>query len=180
MEQDHPKGRQELHDVPVGVRCEAAVPDGRSPIYLASDNSSFSLRLEIREERCLDGTHVAGWHTLLQEVSCVVFGGPMRSAQQPCPDTCQSALVKMLFDSQIGETRKLVRSQLQSAKGRNHTVKVKCPSSFLPRFPARSLTPHKGIILVGGLGSSPYLYEVLNEEHTRNGINIIQADGEKP
>ncbi|KAK4206490.1 hypothetical protein QBC37DRAFT_381046 [Rhypophila decipiens] len=69
-------------------------------------------------------------------------------------------LVRTLFDSQINEVRKLVRSQLQSAQERNQKV--------------------TGIILVGGLGSSPYLYEVLNEDHTKQGINVIQADGEQP
>jgi hypothetical protein len=39
----------------------------------------------------------------------------------------KSALVRTLFDSQIGETRKLVRSQLKSAEGRNQTVTVKSP-----------------------------------------------------
>ncbi|KAF6812740.1 Heat shock 70 kDa protein 12B [Colletotrichum musicola] len=37
-----------------------------------------------------------------------------------------------------------------------------------------------GIILVGGLGSSPYLYEHLNEKYSAAGISILQSGGLKP
>ncbi|KAJ5747486.1 uncharacterized protein N7511_009182 [Penicillium nucicola] len=38
----------------------------------------------------------------------------------------------------------------------------------------------KGIILVGGLGSSPYLYQHLKDQHTKAGLTIIQSLGTKP
>ncbi|KAJ5731689.1 uncharacterized protein N7483_006197, partial [Penicillium malachiteum] len=37
-----------------------------------------------------------------------------------------------------------------------------------------------GIILVGGLGSSPYLYSHLKAQHTKAGITVIQSVGMKP
>ncbi|KOC12074.1 hypothetical protein AFLA70_48g004071 [Aspergillus flavus AF70] len=40
--------------------------------------------------------------------------------------------------------------------------------------------PVKNIILVGGLGSSPYLYEHLSERYERDGIDIIQSTGIRP
>ncbi|KAL3455943.1 hypothetical protein BJX64DRAFT_53416 [Aspergillus heterothallicus] len=38
----------------------------------------------------------------------------------------------------------------------------------------------KGIILVGGLGASPYLYEHLKDRHSRTGIIVLQSGGMKP
>ncbi|OLN95475.1 Heat shock 70 kDa protein 12B [Colletotrichum chlorophyti] len=38
----------------------------------------------------------------------------------------------------------------------------------------------KGIILVGGLGASPFLYEHLKSRHSKNGITILQSGGMKP
>ncbi|CAI7646846.1 hypothetical protein N7533_009950 [Penicillium manginii] len=38
----------------------------------------------------------------------------------------------------------------------------------------------KGIILVGGLGSSPYLYQHLKDQHMKAGLTIIQSLGTKP
>jgi len=42
------------------------------------------------------------------------------------------------------------------------------------------LTICEGIILVGGLGGSPYLYEVLKAKYGRAGINILQSTGMGP
>ncbi|KAL4917369.1 hypothetical protein BDW62DRAFT_183956 [Aspergillus aurantiobrunneus] len=38
----------------------------------------------------------------------------------------------------------------------------------------------KGIILVGGLGASPYLYEHLKDRHAPSGITILQSGGMRP
>ncbi|KAL4791055.1 hypothetical protein BDV19DRAFT_381825 [Aspergillus venezuelensis] len=38
----------------------------------------------------------------------------------------------------------------------------------------------KGIILVGGLGASPYLYEHLKDRHSSAGITILQSGGMRP
>lgn len=38
----------------------------------------------------------------------------------------------------------------------------------------------QGIILVGGLGSSPYLYEYLKALHSEAGIVVLQSGGIKP
>ncbi|KAL3474035.1 hypothetical protein BJX99DRAFT_232290 [Aspergillus californicus] len=38
----------------------------------------------------------------------------------------------------------------------------------------------KGIILVGGLGASPYLYDHLKDRHSSAGITILQSGGMKP
>lgn len=43
-----------------------------------------------------------------------------------------------------------------------------------------SLTKFQGIILVGGLGGSPYLYEILKEKYGRVGIKILQSTGMGP
>ncbi|KAF4338994.1 actin-like ATPase domain protein [Fusarium beomiforme] len=40
--------------------------------------------------------------------------------------------------------------------------------------------PLNGIILVGGLGSSPYLYDHLKTRHERVGIKILQSTGMRP
>lgn len=40
--------------------------------------------------------------------------------------------------------------------------------------------PIQGIILVGGLGSSPYLYDHLDIRYRKKGIQILQATGVKP
>ncbi|KAI5864716.1 hypothetical protein GGS23DRAFT_561506 [Durotheca rogersii] len=37
-----------------------------------------------------------------------------------------------------------------------------------------------GIILVGGLGASPYLYTHLKDKYTKDGMKILQADGIRP
>ncbi|KAF2814241.1 actin-like ATPase domain-containing protein [Mytilinidion resinicola] len=37
-----------------------------------------------------------------------------------------------------------------------------------------------GIILVGGLGASPYLYEHLKKKHAKDGIDILQSVGMRP
>ncbi|KAF4923441.1 hypothetical protein CGCVW01_v004637 [Colletotrichum viniferum] len=37
-----------------------------------------------------------------------------------------------------------------------------------------------GIILVGGLGSSPYLYEHLKVKHSKSSISILQSRGSRP
>ncbi|KAL4812323.1 hypothetical protein BDW67DRAFT_127450 [Aspergillus spinulosporus] len=38
----------------------------------------------------------------------------------------------------------------------------------------------KGIILVGGLGTSPFLYEHLKERHSKERISVLQSSGIKP
>ncbi|KAF4627514.1 hypothetical protein G7Y89_g10639 [Cudoniella acicularis] len=40
--------------------------------------------------------------------------------------------------------------------------------------------PVTGIVLVGGLGASPYLYEHLNKRHSQAGITVLQSGGMKP
>lgn len=42
------------------------------------------------------------------------------------------------------------------------------------------LTLFQGIILVGGLGSSPYLYDYLKALHSKAGIAVLQSGGIKP
>ena len=38
----------------------------------------------------------------------------------------------------------------------------------------------EGIILVGGLGSSPYLFEYLKSAQSKAGIIVLQSGGMKP
>ncbi len=38
----------------------------------------------------------------------------------------------------------------------------------------------QGIILVGGLGASPYLYDYLKALHSEAGIAVLQSGGIKP
>ncbi|KAM0346552.1 hypothetical protein ACHAO7_011748 [Fusarium culmorum] len=44
----------------------------------------------------------------------------------------------------------------------------------------KSKCPVKGIILVGGLGCSPYLQEYLKTKYRRKNIDVLQTDGMKP
>lgn len=39
---------------------------------------------------------------------------------------------------------------------------------------------NQGIILVGGLGASPYLYDYTKLKYAKAGINILQSGGMKP
>ena len=38
----------------------------------------------------------------------------------------------------------------------------------------------QGVILVGGFGASPYLYEYVQDRYAKSRIDILQAGGIKP
>ncbi|KAJ5393608.1 uncharacterized protein N7487_011249 [Penicillium crustosum] len=64
------------------------------------------------------------------------------------------------FTDSIAGIDKLVDEQLTKSKEKNIRV--------------------KSIILVGGLGSSPYVYQHLKDRHSKAGITILQASGIRP
>ncbi|KAK8024499.1 hsp70 family chaperone [Apiospora rasikravindrae] len=68
--------------------------------------------------------------------------------------------IQAIFDEAITEVDRLVDGQTAEAK--------------------RKCLQVTGIILVGGLGSSPYLYEHLRERHRDSKISILQSGGEGP
>jgi hypothetical protein len=60
-------------------------------------------------------------------------------------------------------------------------VTVRIIISILSTHPAKFRADScQGIILVGGLGSSPYLYEYLKTLHSESGIAVLQSGGIKP
>ncbi|KAI0969940.1 hypothetical protein F4678DRAFT_480682 [Xylaria arbuscula] len=68
--------------------------------------------------------------------------------------------IKIPFEVVISEIEDLVKGQIELAAKKDLAV--------------------TGIILVGGLGSSPYLYEHLKAIHSGAGISILQSGGIKP
>ncbi|KAK8102078.1 hypothetical protein PG984_015224 [Apiospora sp. TS-2023a] len=68
--------------------------------------------------------------------------------------------VQAIFDEVMADIDVLVDGQIADAKAKNLQV--------------------NGIILVGGLGSSPYLYEHLRDRHRQSKINVLQSGGERP
>ncbi|KAK7972504.1 hsp70 family chaperone [Apiospora saccharicola] len=68
--------------------------------------------------------------------------------------------VQAIFDEVMADIDVLVDGQIADAKAKNLHV--------------------TGIILVGGLGSSPYLYEHLRDRQRQSKINVLQSGGERP
>ncbi|KAL4864901.1 hypothetical protein BDV12DRAFT_200620 [Aspergillus spectabilis] len=71
-----------------------------------------------------------------------------------------SAHIQEAFTESFAGIDKLVDGQINKAKSQNLDV--------------------KGIILVGGLGASPYLYEHLKDRHSSGGITVLQSGGMRP
>ncbi|KAF2967326.1 hypothetical protein GQX73_g6252 [Xylaria multiplex] len=71
-----------------------------------------------------------------------------------------TAHIESIFSGVFKDIDKLVDDQIESSKERKLSV--------------------TGIILVGGFGASPYLYEHLRDRYKANGIDILQASGMKP
>ncbi|KAI0532864.1 hypothetical protein GGR58DRAFT_148013 [Xylaria digitata] len=70
------------------------------------------------------------------------------------------AHIENIFSGVFKDIDKLVDDQIESSKERELSV--------------------TGIILVGGFGASPYLYEHLRDRYKATGIDILQASGMKP
>ncbi|EWG54156.1 hypothetical protein FVEG_17262 [Fusarium verticillioides 7600] len=68
--------------------------------------------------------------------------------------------IEQTFTKSFNEIAALLDAQVHSAKKSNLTV--------------------KGIILVGGLGCSPYLQDYLKAKYKRKKIDVLQTDGMKP
>ncbi|KAI1362877.1 hypothetical protein F5Y08DRAFT_329774 [Xylaria arbuscula] len=68
--------------------------------------------------------------------------------------------IEDIFRGVFEDIDKLVDDQIQSAKTKNLSV--------------------TGIILVGGFGSSPYLYEHLRDRYQSASINVLQSGGMRP
>ncbi|KAK8037667.1 hypothetical protein PG991_001013 [Apiospora marii] len=68
--------------------------------------------------------------------------------------------VKAIFDEVIKDLDVLVDGQIAEAKRKRLHV--------------------TGIILVGGFGSSPYLYEHLRDRHKKGNTSVLQSGGERP
>ncbi|KAL4931804.1 Hsp70 family protein [Aspergillus undulatus] len=71
-----------------------------------------------------------------------------------------SSHIQEAFTESFAGIDKLIDGQIKQANSQGLTV--------------------KGIILVGGLGASPYLYEHLKDRHSRGGITILQSGGMRP
>lgn len=71
--------------------------------------------------------------------------------------------------------------QIRNAATKGLSVTVRTTISALNVQLARFYTDSwQGIILVGGLGGSPYLYEYLKAVHLEAGIAVLQSNGIKP
>ncbi|KAI1746422.1 hypothetical protein F4680DRAFT_401390 [Xylaria scruposa] len=68
--------------------------------------------------------------------------------------------IKRPFEGVFADIEKLVEGQIQKATKKGLSV--------------------TGIILVGGLGSSPYLYDYLKAVHSKTGIAVLQSSGMRP
>ncbi|KAB5542554.1 hypothetical protein GE09DRAFT_1244906 [Coniochaeta sp. 2T2.1] len=68
--------------------------------------------------------------------------------------------IQSAFDGAFHDIQALINSQIADAK--------------------KKRLPVKGIILVGGLGSSPYLYRYLHEKLVGDHVDILQATGIRP
>ncbi|KAI0521987.1 hypothetical protein F5B22DRAFT_512862 [Xylaria bambusicola] len=68
--------------------------------------------------------------------------------------------IEEIFSGPFGDIDKLCDDQIQSAKTKNMSV--------------------TGIIMVGGFGSSPYLYEHLRDRYQASGISVLQSGGMRP
>lgn len=73
---------------------------------------------------------------------------------------------------------KLVDGQISKSREAGLTVSV-CKVKIL-KMNQTSDAKFQGVILVGGLGCSPYLYEHLKSRYQDAGINILQSSGHKP
>ncbi|KAL8386330.1 hypothetical protein RB599_007955 [Gaeumannomyces hyphopodioides] len=69
-------------------------------------------------------------------------------------------MIQSTFDKSFAGTDKLVDGQIDAVMDKGGEV--------------------TGLILVGGLGSSPYLYEHLKATHSKRGVAVLQATGIKP
>lgn len=72
----------------------------------------------------------------------------------------KSSHIQQAFSQPFSDIKKLIDEQIDRARSRGSSA--------------------TGIILVGGLGGSPYLYEVLKAKYGRAGINILQSTGMGP
>ncbi|KAI0904023.1 hypothetical protein F4823DRAFT_616447 [Ustulina deusta] len=68
--------------------------------------------------------------------------------------------IEDIFSSVFKDIDQLVDDQIQSAKTKDVSV--------------------TGIILVGGFGSSPYLYEHLRDRYKTSGVDVLQSGGMRP
>ncbi|KAJ2992967.1 hypothetical protein NUW58_g1990 [Xylaria curta] len=68
--------------------------------------------------------------------------------------------IKDIFDGVFKDIDNLIDDQIQSAKAKEASI--------------------TGIILVGGFGASPYLYEHLRNRYKASGIDILQSGGMRP
>jgi hypothetical protein len=68
--------------------------------------------------------------------------------------------IKKAFTKVFTSIDALIDAQVRKARDKGHAL--------------------SGIILVGGLGSSPYLYDHLKRRHERAGISILQSTGMRP
>ncbi|KAG7294155.1 hypothetical protein NEMBOFW57_004223 [Staphylotrichum longicolle] len=84
--------------------------------------------------------------------------------------------IKATFATTLNGIRDLIDDQIASAKQKNLSVTVSMTSSSWHT----RLTAEKGIVLVGGLGCSPYLYHSLSDMYQGQGIDVLQSSGIKP
>ncbi|RWA10740.1 hypothetical protein EKO27_g4359 [Xylaria grammica] len=71
-----------------------------------------------------------------------------------------SGHIEGIFSGVFRDIDSLVDDQIQSSEGQNLSI--------------------TGIVLVGGFGASPYLYEHLRDRYKASGIDIVQSEGMKP
>lgn len=97
-----------------------------------------------------------------------------------------SSDIKATFATTLNGIRDLIDDQIASAKQKNLSVKVSMTSSLCWSRQRAVLSEHtpltdeKGIVLVGGLGCSPYLYHSLSDMYRDQGIDVLQSSGIKP
>lgn len=92
-----------------------------------------------------------------------------------------SSDIQKVFADAFRGIESLVDEQISKIKEKKLPVTVRTAYMMKIETIAHGI---KGVILVGGLGSSPYLYEHLNEHlkksYRKNSIVVLQSSGIKP
>lgn len=81
------------------------------------------------------------------------------------------------FAKSFSEIENLVDEQIRKIKGKKLSVTVRAWRQMIIKI---WNSRHPGIVLVGGLGSSPYLYEHLKRNYGGKKFDVLQSTGIKP
>lgn len=88
-----------------------------------------------------------------------------------------SSDIQKVFTDAFRGIESLVDGQISKIKEKKLPVTVRTAYKIKLKVIAHGT---KGIILVGGLGSSPYLYEYLKKRYRGMSIDVLQSTGVRP